>query len=369
MSKKFTFEYVKNYFEERGCELLEKEYKNNGMKMRYKCNCGNISKIRFSDFKKGKRCRKCGSKKGSNKNRYSLKYVKQYFLDNNCELLEKEYKNNAIKIKYKCCCGNISKIRFADFKKGQKCMKCSGMEKYTFRYIYNYFKKNNCELLEKEYKNNDTKIKYKCKCGNISKIRFADFKRGRRCKKCGIEKVANQKRHTFKYIYNYFKENDCKLLEKEYKNSKKLMKYECNCGNISKISFTRFQRGQRCKKCGIKKNSGKNHFNYNLNLTDQERKDNESRTSNPHYKRWRKKVFIRDLYICQRCNVKGKYLNSHHIKNYSSNPELRLDVSNGITLCKECHIEFHLIYGIKHNTKQQLDEFFKSFNCRKKAVC
>ena len=27
--KKLTYEYVKNYFDEQGCDLLEKEYKNN----------------------------------------------------------------------------------------------------------------------------------------------------------------------------------------------------------------------------------------------------------------------------------------------------------------------------------------------------
>ena len=49
-------------------------------------------------------------------------------------------------------------------------------KKYTFEYVYNYFKKEGCELLEYEYINNTTKMKYKCICGNESFIRFDSFK-------------------------------------------------------------------------------------------------------------------------------------------------------------------------------------------------
>ena len=45
--RKLTYEYVRDYFSEQGCELLETEYKNCMTKMRYRCKCGNISKISF----------------------------------------------------------------------------------------------------------------------------------------------------------------------------------------------------------------------------------------------------------------------------------------------------------------------------------
>jgi len=55
-------------------------------------------------------------------------------------------------------------------------------------------------------------------------------------------------------------------------------------------------------------------------------------------KEWRRKVFERDHFICQRCGYnKGKILIAHHIKPFSQYPELRLDVNNGITLCEPCH--------------------------------
>ena len=198
MNKKNTLEYVKNYFKEHGCELLEEEYKNNKAKMKYKCVCGDINKINFHNFQHGKRCRKCANDKLRIDRQFSYEEVEKMFLSNGCKLLEKEYINNRTPMSYKCSCGNVSKIRFGCFKQGGRCEKCAhkrttDITRYSFKYVCDFFKKNHCKLLEKEYKNCDTKMKYKCNCGNLSKINFDSFKRGTRCLKCAglkdLEKI------------------------------------------------------------------------------------------------------------------------------------------------------------------------------------
>ena len=357
--KRHTLEYVKNYFRKNNCELLEKKYKNYHFSMKYRCDCGNISKISFANFKAGKKCMKC-----SGTEKYTFKYIKKYFKDNNCELLEKEYKRNSTKMKYRCECGDISKITFASFKKGTRCIECKKEKlrksfKHSFKYVYNYFKKNGCELLEKGYKNNSTHMKYKCKCGDINKITFGNFKNSERCAKCaGIQKPS------FKYVKDFFKRNNCKLLEKKYKNTQTPMKYKCKCGKISKIRFTSFKKGHRCKNCGNKKQKrfGKDNYHYNPNITDEEREIQRSRLSDSLYREWRNKIFKKNNYICLKCKKRGGELNAHHIKNYKKNKELRLIKSNGITFCKNCHIEFHKIYGKKHNNRKQLKEFLQVKN-------
>ena len=93
----------------------------------------------------------------------------------------------------------------------------------------------------------------------------------------------------------------------------------------------------------------------------------------PEYRDWRKFVFNRDFYTCQCCgnrNGNGKYvaLEAHHIFNWKDNQSLRYDVSNGITLCKTCHLNFHSVYGKRNNTDKQLFEFIDNYKIDKK-IC
>jgi hypothetical protein len=58
---------------------------------------------------------------------------------------------------------------------------------------------------------------------------------------------------------------------------------------------------------------------------------------NLEYKKWRASVFKRDDYTCQICGITGVYITAHHTKSWAKYPELRHEVSNGITLCEDCH--------------------------------
>ena len=52
---------------------------------------------------------------------------------------------------------------------------------------------------------------------------------------------------------------------------------------------------------------------------------------------WRNKIFKRDDYTCQICHVRGTRIQADHIKPYKEFPELRYELSNGRTLCIDCH--------------------------------
>jgi 5-methylcytosine-specific restriction endonuclease McrA len=99
---------------------------------------------------------------------------------------------------------------------------------------------------------------------------------------------------------------------------------------------------------------GVNNGMYNEGLTQEEREKGRNYTE---YYAWRDSVFGRDSYTCQCCLQKGGTLNAHHIHNYATHRELRTELENGITLCKDCHKEFHIKYGRFENNVQQLDEF------------
>lgn len=63
--------------------------------------------------------------------------------------------------------------------------------------------------------------------------------------------------------------------------------------------------------------------------------------NNYEYKSWRTAVFRNDNFTCQSCGVKSGMIEAHHIKPWADYPELRFDVSNGITLCRACHYRVH----------------------------
>lgn len=67
------------------------------------------------------------------------------------------------------------------------------------------------------------------------------------------------------------------------------------------------------------------------------------------YKEWRAKVFLRDNFTCQVCREVGCFLHPHHIKSWAKYPKLRYEVSNGITLCVECHKEIHKLLRKNHS--------------------
>ena len=65
-------------------------------------------------------------------------------------------------------------------------------------------------------------------------------------------------------------------------------------------------------------------------------KNNQVRKS-LEMKVWREAVFKRDDWTCQECKRRGVYLEAHHVKKFSEYPELRFELNNGMTLCRDCH--------------------------------
>lgn len=73
------------------------------------------------------------------------------------------------------------------------------------------------------------------------------------------------------------------------------------------------------------------------------------------YRQWRDAVYERDGYTCQHCgDARGGNLQAHHVKPFADHPELRFDVANGLTLCRDCHEKVHLkpIPGFKCRRKK-----------------
>jgi len=101
---------------------------------------------------------------------------------------------------------------------------------------------------------------------------------------------------------------------------------------------------------------GKNHPNWKGGITT----INITIRNSVEYKLWRKSVFERDSYTCQKTGQCGGKLVAHHINNFADNKDIRLAIDNGVTLSEKSHREFHKIYSKRNNTREQLIEFFNN---------
>ena len=135
----------------------------------------------------------------------------------------------------------------------------------------------------------------------------------------------------------------------------------CDCGKQTEVIVSHLKNGTT-KSCGCIHRSlvGKNHPNYKSKLTDEERLKNRYELHGKNVRKWSKQVMERDNYTCQICNQHGGNLNAHHLNGWNAFPEQRFDLDNGVTLCTDCHKEFHSQYGYGDNTREQFDEYAES---------
>ena len=196
-----------------------------------------------------------------------------------------------------------------------------------------------------------------CDCGNVSLVSSNNLCSGK-TKSCGCL------RKKYKDISG---KRFGRLVAVEPTDKRKgtsiIWKCLCDCKKTTFVASDNLVGGNT-KSCGClsiesaKARIGPLHHRWNPKKTDEER---TQRRSIPGYEEWRAAVYKRDNYICQKCgDSTGGNLNAHHIESYADNKELRTELSNGVTLCKKCHDEFHHIYGYDHVSGEKFVEWMNN---------
>jgi len=152
--------------------------------------------------------------------------------------------------------------------------------------------------------------------------------------------------------------------------SRQKIRVECPiCREIRKVFYYNYNRSSDiCTHCfgriQGKKNIGEKNGQYGKCGKESKQYKNgttkiiELIRKSVQYREWRNAVYERDNYTCTKCNKNG-FLNCHHIESFTVLVEsLNVDttnwrkfykelfnIDNGITLCKECHAELHIICG------------------------
>ena len=213
------YEIAVKRVEEKGYKLLtpKEKYKKFNSKYEIECPNGHIYKQNLNDLYMGHGCKKCASKRNSEKQRLNYEYVKDKINEFGFKLLSNDYKNTDEKLKVKCNkCGEIFYPTFHNLQKGSGCPKCYDKLRSTSCIIpyeerLEYVKAFGYDIItpKERYVNGAQKILLKCNHGHIYETTLNDFNDGRRCSKC------NQSKGEIR-IKEYLKNNNINFIE-QYK--------------------------------------------------------------------------------------------------------------------------------------------------------
>ena len=319
----YDIEKAKKLFEERNAILLSTEYTNSRTKLDYICENGHKQSISLDSWIAGHGCKICA---GNTKN--DIEDIRQKMVSEDYILLTEVYINNKQKLDYICPNGHTHNISWSKWRDGKRCPYCAGQGKPDVEYIKSSMIKEGYTPLFDKYVNSKTKLPYICPRGHEDDMIWSSWRRGSRCNKCGIISAAEKQRKDFDEIKALFDNEKYKLLTEEYQNSQQLLEYECPLGHKHEMNWGNWRAGYRCPTCGVIKNSGETHYNWQGGISKE-----------PYCVDWTKefKGYIkdRDDHKCLNpyCNKKYNRLTVHHIDYNKKN----CGPNNLITICVSCN--------------------------------
>lgn len=186
-------------------------------------------------------------------------------------------------------------------------------------------------------------IRKTCSRGCIAKIKSQDFLRNNPSKtEAGKQRLRNR------------------FITKETREKLRNLRLSKPCSEVTKIKLSAYWTGKarplrRGVNCNLWK-GGKSTESMKIK-------------SSLEYKKFIKTCYARDSFTCRKCNVyrSNAKLNVHHILNFAEHHSSRTLVANGITLCLDCHKNFHKQFGKKNNNYSQLKQFLNPYGLRQKG--
>lgn len=189
----------------------------------------------------------------------------------------------------------------------------------------------------------------KCDCGNECKVKRGNLTSGA-TKSCGC--LSKEIHSNNMKLVNKKQWNNEEFIEMQrLKCSKQMTEYYGSIKDTEEYERIKKERATKAKERWKDEeyreaHSGKNHYRYNPNLTDEEREEEASiRKNNPNFKKWSKEVKEQADYTCDCCGKRGGKLCSHHLNCWNTYKEQRYELENGVCLCESCHKEFHKWMG------------------------
>jgi len=258
---KSTIEEMHKIALEKGGICLSTEYKNNTVKLEWKCSKNHVWTATSSLIKMGAWCPICSSTK------LTIEEMHKIALEKGGMCLSTEYVNSYSKLIWQCYKGHVWRAKPNSIKTGTWCPICADT-KLTIDKMNEIAISRNGRCLSTEYVNKDSKLIWQCSNNHIWNASPKSVKNGTWCPYCNI--FYNQE-HCRKYFESIFNEKFITCRPKWLKNPETNYPMQLD-GYCSKFNLAFEYNGEQHYKV-IKFNPGISNKQTNINFIKQQSRD------------------------------------------------------------------------------------------------
>lgn len=230
-------------------KCLSKEYFNDESPLKWMCRKGHAWDASYTIIRQGGWCVQCIKFESQQEKLLELQLIAK---KNGGKCLSKEYQNNHTKLKWKCKENHSWDATPRTIKYNSWCPYCSGNAPRTIEDMNRKAKENGGICLSKKYSDSQTKLWWQCRRQHKWQAKPNTIFRGSWCGKCARITQSVRQRNDIKVYQRYAEKNGGRLLTEIYLNSQTLMKWICRKKHVWYARGGQIANGSWCPYCAGK---------------------------------------------------------------------------------------------------------------------
>ena len=242
-ASKVRYKHFQELVKQKGGKLLVNAYLKADHKVDIVCKNGHIFSSTYGWIKDGSWCKECIL----DSQRVGISHLKEYAKKRGGDCLATEYKHNKEKLEWVCKEGHIFSMRANDVLSSHWCPICGRSKQKTIDEMQQLAEKNGGKCLSSYYRNQRTKLKWKCKNGHVFETTPANVTKGNWCNYC-----SKHGKTTIESVRYFAKEHNAVCLSSEYAPGQPL-KWICKNGHEfeKKLEYCKIAFCVQCNKTDI----------------------------------------------------------------------------------------------------------------------
>jgi len=236
---------------DRGGECVSTVYRRNEVKLRWRCALGHTWSATPSGIISGHWCPQCGGSKPK-----TIQDMRHVAAARDGECLSRTYRNAVTKLRWRCKDGHVWWAVPSSVMGGTWCPKCRDLhsgdsQRLTLEDMQATAAAHSGKCLSMEYRNNLTKLRWRCADGHEWMATPGHVRSGRWCPECKRLRSGASQRLSIKHAQDLAESHGGRCLSLAYKNALTSMEWQCAEGHLWKATYNKIQQRHWCPFCRI----------------------------------------------------------------------------------------------------------------------